>query len=64
MQSVFFFFFFSIFYDALILFTSTLFIVASAPEEVGLWKRNIYMYVCIIFLDDVYGPYRVQIRPK
>lgn len=60
------FFFFSIFYDALILFTSRFFIVVSAPEEVELWKMNVCVCVCvsIFFLDDVYGLYRVQTRPS
>lgn len=46
-----FFFFFSIFYDALILFTARFFIVVSAPEEVGLWKMRIYMCVCVFMVS-------------
>lgn len=35
-------FFFPIFYDVLILFTSEFFIVVSALEEVGPWKMDIF----------------------
>ena len=49
-------FFFPVFYDELILFTSDFFIVVSALEEVGPWKNGFFFF----FLDDFYyGPCRV-----
>lgn len=51
-------FFFLIFYDVLILFTSGFFIVVSALEEVGPWKVSIFLQ------GDFYGPCRVWTRPE
>ena len=37
-------FFFPVFYDVLILFTSDFFIVVSALEEVGPWKNGFFFF--------------------
>lgn len=46
-------FFFPIFYDVLILFTSAFFIVVSALEEVGPWKMDVYIFFWMTFMVPV-----------
>lgn len=45
-------FFFAIFYDVLILFTSEFFIVVCTLEEVGPWKKDIF-FSCMTFMIPV-----------